>query len=350
MAVGTVGSNVDTTQARGSAVTDIDRYDYAFDPDGDAWAARLLRQLPPSGSVLELGPGSGAMTKVLVARGYQVTVVENDPQALEAMRALNVNTVEADLDQNQWLADLAGIQFDAVLACDVLEHLRDPQRLLHALSSVLKPQGRIVISVPNIAYAGVVAALRNGVFDYVDKGILDRTHVRFFTQRTMHSMLLDSGWSPQFWDAHRVPIAASELAWCWDALPSQERQILQSGWPEFDVYQWMVVATPPSGDTHAWETGQLRLQLQKMCDELYALKHVHTQEHASLLEHQKAFSEAKTVIDQLQKDMQQLRMEHDTAQEQWSAERVALQRENTVLRQKVGASLGQRLRRKLGLK
>ena len=110
-------------------MTDIDRYDYAFDPDGDAWAARLLRQLPPGGSVLELGPGSGAMTKVLVARGYQVTVVENDPQALEAMRALNVNTVEADLDQNQWLADLAGIQFDAVLACDVLEHLRDPQRL-----------------------------------------------------------------------------------------------------------------------------------------------------------------------------------------------------------------------------
>ena len=58
-----MGSNVDAIQTRGSAVTDIDRYDYAFDPDGDAWAARLLRQLPPSGSVLELGPGSGAMTK-----------------------------------------------------------------------------------------------------------------------------------------------------------------------------------------------------------------------------------------------------------------------------------------------
>lgn len=204
-----------------------------------------------------------------------MTVVENDPQALEAMRALNVNTVEADLDQNQWLADLAGIQFDAVLACDVLEHLRDPQRLLHALSSVLKPQGRIVISVPNIAYAGVVAALRNGVFDYVDKGILNHAHMCAFSHsaRCTPCCLTVAG-HPNFWDAHRVPIAASELAWCWGELNAAKGA------------KYCNQVGPNLMFTNGWWSPSLQLLMPMrgrpnsalaitMCDELYALKHVH---------------------------------------------------------------------------
>ncbi|HQX85316.1 MAG TPA: rRNA adenine N-6-methyltransferase family protein, partial [Aestuariivirga sp.] len=77
-------------------MTSIDRYNYAFDPEGDAWAARLLRRLPPQGDVLELGPGPGAMTRVMVDRGYRVTVVENDPGALKCLEALGVEVIAAD--------------------------------------------------------------------------------------------------------------------------------------------------------------------------------------------------------------------------------------------------------------
>ena len=301
-------------------MSSIERYDYAFDPDGDAWAARLIRRLPASGSVLELGPGPGAMTKVLMARGYQVTVVENDPQALEALRSLNVKTIEGNLDCEDWLSDLAGLRFDAILACDVLEHLRQPEELLLRLSSYLEPLGRLVISIPNIAYAGVVAALRNGAFDYADKGQLDRTHVRFFTKRSMETVLLNAGWVPRYWEANRVPITSSEFAWCWNSMADGLRQELQSNWTDFDVYQWMAVSTPSSGG-HVAQAAQERANAEKLREELHALKALYIQEHASLLDHQKAFSEAKEIIARQQSEKMALQLALEGAQ----VEKTALQ-------------------------
>ena len=289
----------------------IDRYDYAFDPDGDDWAARLLRRVPPeAGSVLELGPGPGAMTRVLLARGYRVTVVENDPEALKVLQSLGVEVISANLDGADWLDALAGRRFDVVLACDVLEHLRAPEDVLQRLSDCVAPMGRLVISVPNIAYAGVVAAMRHGIFDYSDKGQLDRTHVRFFTKRSLEKVLLECGWSPRMWEANRLPVECSELAWCWNALSGDLRQALLAGWQDFDVYQWMVVVTP-SADTPAWEVAEARNTADKLRDDLQALSVVHQRERASLLEHQKAFSEAKEIIGKLQFEIKELNAEAD---------------------------------------
>src|SRR3989338_10553494 len=85
VAVGIVGSDVAArtgAKGGGKCMTNIERYDYAFDPNGEEWAARLLRRVPPGGgSVLELGSGPGPRTPVLLNRGYRVTVVENDPEA-----------------------------------------------------------------------------------------------------------------------------------------------------------------------------------------------------------------------------------------------------------------------------
>ncbi len=301
-------------------MTNIERYDYAFDPEGDAWAARVMRRLPPHGSVLELGPGPGAMTRVLLARGYRVVVVENDPEALDVLRSLDVEVVAGDLEQSDWQKGLAGRRFDAILACDVLEHLRAPEAVLQSLGDLLEPTGRLIISVPNIAYAGVVAALRNGIFDYADKGQLDRTHVRFFTKRSAEKMLLDCGWTPRSWEANRVPLENSEFAWCWNALTEAQRQALQADWLDFDAYQWMVIATPAS-DALIWETSQM----DKLRSEFQALTLLHRQEHASLLEHQKAFSEAKDAIQQLQSAVQALRTEKTAVEAELQTQRAKYQ-------------------------
>ena len=332
-------------------MSSIERYDYAFDPEGDAWAARLIRRLPASSSVLELGPGPGAMTKVLLARGHQVTVVENDPQALEALRPLNVKMIAGDLNGPDWLAQLGEERFDAILACDVLEHLHEPESLLRRLAGHLQPLGRMVISVPNIAYAGVVAALRNGVFDYADKGQLDRTHVRFFTKRSMETALLDTGWVPRYWEANRLPIASSEFAWCWSGLSGGLRQELQCNWPDFDVYQWMVVATP-SMDGHVAEAAQERANAERLREELHILKDVHARERASLLDHQKAFAEAKEIIAReadektvLQSAMDKLQAEKavvETEKAAVEAEKVAVQEQ---LKSLMEAQQASRLRR-----
>ncbi|MGP1629782.1 MAG: class I SAM-dependent methyltransferase [Giesbergeria sp.] len=284
-------------------MTHIDRYDYAFDLEGDAWAARLLRQVPPQGSVLELGPGPGAMTRVLRARGYPVTVVENDPEALGVLQALDAECISGDLDGSDWIKTLAGRRFDAILACDVLEHLRRPDEVLRALAGMLAPSGRLIISIPNIAYAGVVAGLRQGMFDYSDKGQLDRTHVHFFTRRSLERMLLDCGWGPRFWDANRVSLEQSEFAGPWKDLSDMQRASLRDGWQDFDVYQWMVVATA-SSDALVWEGAAARAQADRLREELQTLNLQRESELASLREHQKAFSEAKDIIKGLERQVE----------------------------------------------
>lgn len=283
-------------------MTSTDRYDYAFDPDGDAWAARLLRQVPPGSTVLELGPGPGAMTKVLRGRGHTVTAVENDPDAVVAVRALGAEVIAADLDDPNWNQALADRRFDVVLACDVLEHLNDPEPVLYAASRVVASQGRLVASIPNVAYAGVVAALRQGLFDYADKGILDRTHKRFFTRRSVEKAMQEQGWAPLRWDVNRVPIEDSEFHGSWRSLTEVQRQGLLSGWSDFDVYQWMVVATPLAEGV-SWELVQARSDAAAAREELHVLQMRHSKELDSLLEHQRAFAEAKELIAKSQAEL-----------------------------------------------
>lgn len=332
--------------------SDIERYDYAFDPEGEEWAARLLRRVPQAGgSVLELGPGPGAMTRVLQARGHRVTVVENDPQALEVLRTLDVEIIDGNLDGTGWLDAIAGRTFDTVMACDVLEHLRNPEIVLQRLVDFVAPMGSLVISVPNIAYAGVLAAMRCGIFDYSDKGQLDRTHVHFFTKRSIEKVLLDCGWAPRVWEANRVPVEHSEFAGHWSALSGDQRQALMAGWQDYDVYQWMTVVTP-SADAPLWELKETRAAVEGLREELQALNLVHQRERASLLEHQKAFSEAKDLIAKLQQEINGLRTDGEALrsdkvqlQSELAKIQVALQARTAELTER---SLRSRWRRLMG--
>src|SRR5437016_12769572 len=83
--------------------------------------------------------------------------------------------------------------FDAIVYGDVLEHLHDPARVLAALNRGLAPGGQAVISVPNVAHLWVRLSLAAGRFEYADRGILDRTHLRFFTRRSLGALLTGAG-------------------------------------------------------------------------------------------------------------------------------------------------------------
>lgn len=139
---------------RRNILSNLDRYDYAFDIEGDSWPARLLRNVPPGCSVLELGPGAGVMTKVLLDRGCQVTAVENDPEALRVLHSMGVHAIAADLDRPDWAQQLGPQRFDAVLACDVLEHLHQPDRVLRTLIDLVEPTGKIGRFAPQCGLCG----------------------------------------------------------------------------------------------------------------------------------------------------------------------------------------------------
>jgi 2-polyprenyl-3-methyl-5-hydroxy-6-metoxy-1,4-benzoquinol methylase len=113
-----------------------------------------------------------------------------------------------DLSQLEEMAK-AGACFDTVLFLDVLEHLYDPWSVLAATKSLLRHDGRILVSVPNAQFVGVTVPLVvQGRFDYKTAGVMDRTHIRWFTRRTLLEMIDGAGFRVEEVQRHVEPRVA----------------------------------------------------------------------------------------------------------------------------------------------
>jgi SAM-dependent methyltransferase len=132
-----------------------------------------------------------------------VTALERDPAQAAKARGRCHEVIVADLDEAA--PRLVGA-FDAIVYGDVLEHLSDPLPVLIALNRSLAAGGRIVVSVPNVAHLWVRLSLLLGRWDYADRGILDRTHVRFFTRQSFTRFLGDAGLDIEELVATPVPL------------------------------------------------------------------------------------------------------------------------------------------------
>lgn len=232
-------------------MTAASRYDYQFDPTDQSTAARICRLIGANRQVLELGCAAGAMSAVLKHHyACEVTGVEYDPSAARAAAAHCDDVVVTSLDDAGWLERLpAGRRYDAVLAADVLEHLRDPARCLRQLHTLLPAEGSLVVSVPNIAHSGVLASLLCGDFNYVDTGLLDRTHIHFFTTATLRRMLDECGYDVLHHETADAGSWHPEFKRYWQALPAELHAWLESN-PAGAAYQTIMVAQPRTG-THA---------------------------------------------------------------------------------------------------
>jgi 2-polyprenyl-3-methyl-5-hydroxy-6-metoxy-1,4-benzoquinol methylase len=152
-----------------------------------------LELVGPNRRVLDVGCATGFLGKALAAQGCAVIGVEFDPQAAAEARALVDEVVEADLNVTA-LADLfPGRQFDAIVFGDVLEHLLDPDAVLRSAVELLAAGGAVVISIPNVAHGSLRLALLQGRWDYLETGLLDRTHLRFFTRESVLLMVAGAG-------------------------------------------------------------------------------------------------------------------------------------------------------------
>ena len=135
---------------------------------------------------IDAGCASGYLAHELERNGWRVIGIEPDADAAREARRLGLEVVEADLDA----LDFARFSpYDAVVFGDVLEHLVAPERVVAAAASQLSRGGFMVLSVPNIAHVTVRLGLLLGRFDYTERGILDRTHTRFFTRKTFLAFL-----------------------------------------------------------------------------------------------------------------------------------------------------------------
>ena len=150
----------------------------------------LAARVPDGARVLDVGAGEGAFAEELHRRGCKVVALEVDPARAEAARSRGLEVAVKNLE-NADLADLG--TFDVIVCADVLEHLTDPAGALQKLKGILAPGGRILASIPNVAHYGVRLRLLAGRFEYTETGILDRTHLRFFTRKTARRLFEEAG-------------------------------------------------------------------------------------------------------------------------------------------------------------
>jgi 2-polyprenyl-3-methyl-5-hydroxy-6-metoxy-1,4-benzoquinol methylase len=149
------------------------------------------------GSVLDLGCGRARLGLEVERLGYTVAGIDNNPVACATARTRISEVVELDFMKLEAVAAaLNGRQFDWIMAADVLEHSAEPQAALRFYRRFLKPDGRLIVSLPNVAVWDNRFRLLFGRFDYRDSGVMDRTHLRFFTFRTARELIIEAGFTP----------------------------------------------------------------------------------------------------------------------------------------------------------
>jgi 2-polyprenyl-3-methyl-5-hydroxy-6-metoxy-1,4-benzoquinol methylase len=154
-----------------------------------------VRQMMGSGrDVLDVGCVEGFLAAELKKQGNRITGIDALPEAQRG-EALE-QYFSADLDQGiaPVVEQLNGKRFDRVLLMDVLEHLKRPEILLRQCKDLLKPEGAVVVSLPNIANITVRVMLLMGRFNYTERGLLDKTHFRFFTRKTARRLMEENGY------------------------------------------------------------------------------------------------------------------------------------------------------------
>ncbi len=150
---------------------------------------RRIRGLPPGLRLLDLGAAGGHLGRAVRDRCAFLAGVEQDRSLPGSAReGYDDWRMEDALSAGDWEEP-----FDAVVCADVLEHLSRPEELLERIRSWLKPNGTLLVSLPNVANIAIRLALLFGHFRYTDRGILDRTHLSFYTLASARQLLESCG-------------------------------------------------------------------------------------------------------------------------------------------------------------
>ena len=188
-----------------AAAAEVAAYDVEFDwGDAHGHAVRLLLDHCEPGVVVDVGCGYAPHAEVLRDAGFEFVGLDLDDASLARLTERGFTARRADLGRpdevesiiDEALAELSGDRnVVAVMALDVLEHLVEPERLLATLSTWMRQHGEalLVTSVPNVAHRDIAAKLLAGRWDVTATGLLDHTHLRFFTDSSITAVMASAG-------------------------------------------------------------------------------------------------------------------------------------------------------------
>ena len=170
-------------------------YTYNLFVEGNSAAAKIIRLVGQEKKVLEIGAGPGSITKVLTNKNScSVIAIEIDEKSISELEHHCKKVYRSDLNNTKWVDELSdeGL-FDVVVATDVLEHLYDPWQTLQLIGKLLSQNGYILLSIPHVSHAVIMACLADNDFAYSETGLLDKTHIRFFGIKNMEQLVSDAG-------------------------------------------------------------------------------------------------------------------------------------------------------------
>ena len=193
--------------------------------------------------ILEVGTSTGYLTRILRDLGNRVIGIEVDVEAAKIAEKYCDLMITGDVEEIDLDDYLAPGSIDVAVFGDVLEHLRYPASVLKKVRRFLKPQGSVVISIPNVCHGDVLINLLNGDFRYTSMGLLDETHLRFFGLKNVLDLLDGSGYSITEIRTTRLPVGGTELRRDPEEVPREIRRFIE-GLPNSDVYQFVLLARP----------------------------------------------------------------------------------------------------------
>jgi O-antigen biosynthesis protein len=335
---------------------------------------KMLNLIGEQKTVVDFGCNTGYMAQFLNARQCQVVGVDISSDAAAIAEQYCAQVIVADLDFTP-LAELFPQQtFDVAIFGDVLEHLRDPWTVLEQTRAILNPGGYVVASIPNIAHGAIRLALLQGDFDYEKQGILDNTHLRFFTRKSVEEMFEVSGYLVDAFDRTTVPVFSPPNN---NIVPSLNRADFHAELlhqvetqAEAETVQFVIRAYPATLDGKLAvaqernaklnaekidlqrqlqqsniETAQTQLQLQQTQLQLQQVQHSLTQSQSEIRQLQAEISKAEesnqqtqdelcrsqTLAEEVQAELLEVRVQHQDARTRLKRVRGRLERSEKIL-------------------
>jgi O-antigen biosynthesis protein len=278
--------------------------------DENSSLTKMLGLIGNNKQVVDFGCATGYFAHLLAQQQCVVTGIEINSEAAKAAEKYCQKVIVADLDFVSVQEILRDRQFDVAIFGDVLEHLRNPWKVLRDTKEILKEDGYVVASIPNIAHGAIRLALLQGRFEYTEFGILDNTHLRFFTRKTVQDLLENSGYLLKDLERTKLPFLANN-----NLVPpinindfdSEMINKMQQD-EDIDTLQFVVRAVPCTLEERLtdWQNryGKLQKESQTAQSELQQSQQTVDQLESGL-------QQSQQIVDQLESELQQSRQTVD---------------------------------------
>lgn len=268
-------------------------YDTEIDHSKDTVYSKEIDLIGYNKNVLEFGCSTGFVSKLLMQRGCRITGIEMDENAAKKAEEYCEKVIVGDIDAMDLSKELGEQKFETALFGDILEHLKDPKRILIKTRDFLIEDGYIVISIPNIAHWSTRLELLGGNFDYQKLGIMDDSHLKFFTRKSITTLLEGSGYFVESIDFIKKDFDRIEIDHILKSKGFNDTEtkkiftLLNES--DAEAYQYVIKASPSSEKKY----------LERLSGEKIALEKVIKEKDRCIAEKEKLISEKDIQIQEL---------------------------------------------------